>query len=554
MRPRRLSIPALAVVLAVTVSAAVALGLSGCGGTSGSSSSPASSAASPKKGGELVVAFQADPTSLDPAIAWNVSDWSVEDVIFESLYRYPSKPGVEGTKLIPWLAAELPTISDDGTVYTIPLKKGIKFQPPVSREVTAEDFRYSFERMMRLPQAPATYFYMGIVGAQEYMDGKAGHISGLKVVDPYTIEITLSAPDLSFLNDLEMKFCSIIPREWVEKWGDKKVARHPLGTGPFMFDHWTPAQELVVKRNPNYWQPERVWLDQIRFALSYAPELAFLKLQRGEVDILGDGLPAPEIARMQADPDWKDNVTSMKQIAVQNLFMNVQFKPFDNVKVRQAVCWAINRDKLVKLEGGSAVALWQVYPEGMPGQIPGKQYYGYDPEKAKALLAEAGFPNGFKTMLYTDNVDPRPKIMQSIQGDLKAIGIDAGIKTMSNDAYYTFSTTPNTATAGASGWWMDYPDPYDWMALYNKANAVEGGMNSTFWWTPELENMIAEAQAMTDYDARIAKYQEIQDYIMQEAPYASLYQPILTTMFSKATGGFQWQLVYGWEPQWMWKK
>ena len=554
MKHRRFSILALTVLLVATLSVACGVALSGCGGTSGTSSTSASAQATPKEGGTLVVAYQAEPTSLDPAIAWNVSDWAVEDVIFEGFFRYTSKPGVAGTELEPTLAERMPTVNADNTVYTIPLKRGIKFQPPVNREVTAEDFKYSFERMMRLPQAPATFYYTGIVGAQEYIDKKVDHISGFKVLDPYTVQITLTSPDSTILNALEMKFCSVVPKEWVEKWGEKKIARHPLGTGPFMFDHWTPSQEVVVKRNPNYRDPGRVWLDEIKFATSLTPQMATLKLQRGEVDVLGDNLPAADIARLTADPNWKDNVASMRQIAVENLFMNVQFKPFDNVKVRQAICWAINRDKLVKLVGGAAEPLWQVYPDGMPGHVPGKKYYGYDPAKAKALLAEAGYPNGFKTTLYTDNVDPRPKIMTSIQADLKAIGITAPVRTMSNAAYYTFSTTPHTASAGASLWIMDFPDPHDWMPLYNKANAVKGGMNSTFWWSPQLEQMIDDAQATTDAQARIVKYEKIQDYIMEQAPYASMYQPVMTTMFSKNVGGFQTHLVYGWEPQWMWKK
>ena len=155
--------------------------------------------------------------------------------------------------------------------------------------------------------------------------------------------------------------------------------------------------------------------------------------------------------------------------------MNVEMEPFDDVKVRQALSWAIDRDKLVKLQGGQAMSLWQFYPKGMPGYEEGKVYYGYDPAKAKQLLADAGYPDGFKTMLYTDNVDPNPKLWTSVQADLAAVGVEAELKTMSNNTYYSQQGTPKTLTAGSFGWWMDFPDPSDWIApLFSKASAVRG--------------------------------------------------------------------------------
>ena len=198
--------------------------------------------------------------------------------------------------------------------------------------------------------------------------------------------------------------------------------------------------------------------------------------------------------------------------------------PFDNPKVREAIAWAVDRDNLVKLQGGQAQALYQFYPPGMPGHVEGKEYYGYDPEKAKALLAEAGFPDGFETMLYTDNVDPNPKLMQSVQADLKAIGIEADLKTMSNDTFYNQQSTPNTLTMGSFSWWMDFPDPSDWIGpLFSKASAVPGGMNSSFWWSQELEDAYVAAQAMTDPKARIDAYSAMQDIIAADTAYAPLY-------------------------------
>ena len=554
---RATGVLATVLVLAVTLAA----GLAACGASSGGSSGggASSSPGTPKQGGTLTLSYLSEPSSLDPAVAWNVIDWQVEHDVYQGLLQYAHKPGEAGTALIPCLATEVPSsanggISADGKTYTFHLRKGVKFQPPVNREVTAADFKYSFERMMASPRAPATSFYMGVVGADEFMAKKATEISGYKVVDDYTVEITLKSPDLSFLNALTMDFCDVVPREWVDKWG-KQFNRHPLGTGPFIFQKWTPGQEIVLTRNPDYWEPGKPYLDTVDYRLSFTPNTALLKLQRGEVNVLGDGVPVSDLPRIQADPAWKSQIYSQPLVAISYMFMNVEMKPFDNIKVRQALSWAIDRDKLVKLQAGQAMSLWQFYPKGMPGYQEGKVMYGYDPAKAKQLLADAGYPNGFQTMLYTDNVDPNPKLWQSVQADLAAVGVKADLKTMSNNTYYNQQSTPKTLTAGSFGWWMDFPDPSDWIGpLFSKASAVPGGMNSSFWWSPKLEKMYVEAQAMTDPAARIAKYSEMQDYISTEAPYVPCYQPIQTTMCSKDTGGFYLHPVYQIDPTQYWKE
>ncbi len=548
---------ALAAVLGLAL--ILAVGLAACGGTTdGDTSSPAASG-TPTQGGTMSLSYLTEPSSLDPAVAWNVIDWQIEHDIYQGFLRYSPKPGAAGTELIPCLATEVPSaenggISADGKTYTFHLREGVRFQPPVSREVTAQDFKYSFERMMSSPRAPATSFYMGVVGADKFMAGKAQEITGFKVVDDLTVEITLKAPDLSFLNAVTMDFCDVVSKEWVEKWG-KQFNRHPLGTGPFVFQNWTAGREIVLTRNPDYWEAGRPYLDTIDYQLSFSPSTALLKLQRGEIDVLGDGVPAADLPRVQADPKWKQQIFSQPLVAVSYLFMNVQMKPFDDVKVRQALSWAIDRDKLVKLQAGQAMSLWQFYPKGMPGHEDGKVFYGYDPAKAKQLLADAGYPDGFKTMLYTDNVDPNPKLWQSVQADLAAVGVTAELKTMSNNSYYNQQSTPKTLTAGSFGWWMDFPDPSDWIApLFSKASAVPGGMNSSFWWSPKLEAMFTEAQAMTDPAARIAKFSEMQTYISEQAPYVPCYQPIQTTMCAETTGGFYLHPVYEIDPTQYWKK
>ena len=258
-RSRRAGPLAMAAALGLFLSLGLALAACGISSDDANGSNPTSAtSAQPKQGGTLTLSYLTEPSSLDPAVAWNPIDRQIEHDIYQGLLQYARESGPAGAELVPCLATEVPSttnggISVDGKTYTFHLRKGVQFQPPVSREVTAADFKYSFERMVREPRAPATSFYMAVVGAGAFVRGKAGEISGYKVVDDYTVEITLTRPDLSFLNALTMGFCDVVPREWVEEWG-KQFNRHPLGTGSFAFQKWTPGREIVLTRNPQYWR------------------------------------------------------------------------------------------------------------------------------------------------------------------------------------------------------------------------------------------------------------------------------------------------------------
>ena len=234
-------------LLALAAVAAAAFLIAGCGGSTSGSTSPSQAATTaPVKGGTLVATYQGEPQGLDPAIDWEGQGWAIEHTMFNTFIKYASKPGTAGTEMLPDLATEVPSqenggIADGGKTYTFHLKEGIKFAPPVDREVTSADFKYSFERMMADPKAPATGFYIGVVGAQAFMDGKAKEIAGYTTPDKYTVVIKLEKPDMAFMGAMAMSFTDVVAREWVEKWG-RQINRHPLGTGPFMFDHWTAGQ------------------------------------------------------------------------------------------------------------------------------------------------------------------------------------------------------------------------------------------------------------------------------------------------------------------------
>jgi ABC-type transport system substrate-binding protein len=544
---------ALAVVLAL------ALGLAACGSSSDSGSSDAGSAAAgqPVKGGTLTVGFQGEPTELDPAIAWEIESWGIERITYQTFLTYANEPGEAGTELAPDLATEVPTsdnggISADGKVYTFHLKQGIKFAQPVSTEVTAADFKWSFERMMKEPLAPATFFYTGIVGAQDFMDGKADEISGYKVVDDYTVEITLEQPDGAFLMAMSMPFTSVMSEKWCDQVG-KQIKRKPLGTGPYVITEWKPGQYITAEKNTNWTGDTDQWVDDMKFDFTANPSTQLLRLERGEVDLMGDTIPAADWVRTKNDPTWSKYTVTAPQIAWYYVFINVLEEPFTDMKVRQAVNYAINTEKIQKLLAGQGSALNQVYPEGMPGNQADKTFYTYDPEKARQLLAEAGFPDGFTCTFVSHNVDPFPKLAQAVQADLKAVGIDCGIKQMDRATYWDYIALKKShAQIGLSDWYMDFPDPSDWIGpLFT--NPIEGGANSSFYENPEVDTLYKESASELDEATRIGMFEQMQDIIMNDAPTAPLYQPLWNGMYGKNTGGVYVHPVWVFTFQEYWK-
>ena len=172
------------------------------------------------------------------------------------------------------------------------------------------------------------------------------------------------------------------------------------------------------------------YLDKITFEIGQEPIVALLRLQKGEVDIPGDGIPPAKFLEVMADPEQKARVVEGGQLHTGYVTMNVKMTPFDNVKVRQAVNMAINKDRIVQIINGRAVPANQPLPPSMPGYAKDYEGYAYDVEGAKALLAEAGLPDGFETELFVMNTDPQPRIAQAIQQDLAAIGIKASIQSL----------------------------------------------------------------------------------------------------------------------------
>ena len=387
----------------------------------------AMAAEQPKQGGAAIVTFNNDLTTLDPQVGYDWQNWSVIKSIFDGLMDY--KPGT--TELEPDLA-ESYTVSDDGLTYTFKLRDGVKFHN--GRAMTAADVKYSLERAVNpATQSPGGGYFGAIAGYDDMVGGKATEMSGVVATDDNTVTITLTRPDATFLHLMAINFGYVVPKEEVEKAG-ADWGKSPVGTGAFKFVEWAPGQRLVLERNPDYFRQGVPYLDKLTFEFGQDPTVAVLRIKNGEIDILGDGIPPAQFAEITGDPSNKDLIAEGEQLHTGYVTMNVTQPPLDDVKVRQAINMAINKDRVVKIINNRAKPANQPLPPAMPGYNPEQKGFAYDPEGAKKLLAEAGHPDGFATELYAMNVDPNPRIAQAIQADLASIGIKAEIKSLAQSA------------------------------------------------------------------------------------------------------------------------
>ena len=300
---------------------------------------------------------------------------------------------------------------------------------------------------------------------------------------------------------MAINFAFVVPKEEVEKYG-ADFGHHPVGTGAFKFGEWELGQKLVLERNKDYHRPGVPYLDQITFEFGQEPTVALLRLKKGEVDILGDGIPPAQFLQVTSDPANKDLYVRGEQMHTGYVTLNVKVKPFDDLKVRQAVNMAINKKRIVQIINGRAEVANQVLPPSLPGYDKDFQGYPYDPAKAKALLAEAGHPDGFSTELYATDTDPQPRIAQAIQQDLAAIGIKADIKSLSGPAVIEAGGTEGGAPmvwSGGLAWIADFPDPSDfYTVILGCAGAVKGGWNWSWYCNPEIDKRAAAADAMVE--------------------------------------------------------
>lgn len=538
--------------------------------TAGYRQANAARSAAPVYGGTLVIASHQDITHIDPALGYDTFSWSAERAIFNGLYNYVGAPGAAGTKIVPDLATALPTISNGGKTYIFHMRHGVMFQAPVSREVTAADFVYTLRRMLdanppsgRQPSPMVQNpFWGSVAGINQYWaatakkhktrDGIA--LAGIKQLDKYTLEIDITAPNVAFLNILTMPFTFVVPQEIASK---PDFDHHAVGTGPFTLKAWKNGQSIDLVKNPNYYVKGVPYLGGVHWETGVTEEVEYLRWEKHQIDLPIDVIPTADFSAITNNPQYKPLIVSAPNVDLWYLGMNLNMAPFKgNLPLRQAIAYAVNRERLVKLLNGRLIPNYGIYPTLMPGYDPKFTKFAYNPTMAQLLLAQAE-KLGFNpkttplTLWYITSADD-DKIFNSVQQDLAAVGITLKAKPVSASTLFTVGGEPNKVAFQFIGWIQDFPDPsdyYDPILSCSSANVPPGasGTNVSFLCDPKADALGNQARGNLDSQARLSEYRAIQNQIVtNDTPWVSLYTDIAYQVTSPRVHGAYLHPVWPW--------
>ncbi len=501
--------------------------------------------ATPRRGGNLHLAQPSDIRSLDPAIAFDSFSIPVVHLMFRGLLDYDNGTGLVLDQATDW------NISPDGKTYTFHLRPGVKFAN--GREVEAADYVFAFERILSPQMAsPGETYFLGILGAREFVDGKAAQVSGLRTPDKTTLMIELKEPQFTFRYVLAMTFACPVPREVVQQYGTG-FASHLVGSGPYRLAGWRRGISIRLDRNP-YYQGSDGFADGLDIMIGCDDTTMTMMLERGEIDQVPLASPA-QAARFKRDPGLRSWLTLVDAAETDYFFMNTEMKPFDNAPVRQAVNFAIDRERLLKLAGGFATVAHGVVPPVIPWSNPDLPRYDFNPEKARALLREAGFPSGFKTELWYSGDQPIfARLAEGVQQDLRQVGIQAELRPANFTAFDQKVTSRHQATCGIWGWFQDYPDPSDFLdVLLNGERITEIECNNTAFYNNPVVNRCLDAAAKNlDPAERTRLFQQAEDLIVQDAPWAPLIHEQIPVLYNPRLHGTEPHPVWLWRYERMW--
>lgn len=469
----------------------------------------------PKYGGKLTSVLFATVDKLDPQVAISFQEWFIVTLFTHNgLMKWDMDD-----KLKPDLA-ERYEMSADGTEYTFYLNKGRKFSN--GRDVVAADIKYSITRTAK-PDTGSWGQMMtaNIVGAPDVIAGKADEISGIEVVDDYTVKFHLISPQSTFTMFLAGSPLFINPKEEVEKWG-AEYPMHAVGSGPYMIKEWNAGAKLVLAKNPYYWElPTRPYIDEFEFLMNIDEQTTLLMIESGQADMTSDLMPSAVVQQVIGAPNWKPFIYTRSGFSPMFAWMNSepQNAPFDNLKVRQAVLYAIDHKKLGQIMTGVGVPIYGLYagPQA-PGFDPKFDPYPYNPEKAKQLLAEAGYPNGFKTKFYWhDEVASWTIFPVPVQQMLKEVGIDAELIKVSVPAKNEMAANKEMPLF-IGGWGPAIIDSAEWFTSIFLCSMKDQPTGYPSYCNPKIDEMFAQTQATSDIKKRAEIFREMENILMADAP------------------------------------
>ena len=517
-------------VTIIGVTALAASGLAGCGGTRDTGGAG-------RQGGEVNVTMTSFPDYVDPQLSYTVEGWEVLWNTYTPLLTYRHQKGDAGTEVVPGLAKDMPEVSADGKTYTLMLRPGMKYSD--GTDIKASDFTHAIKRLFKA-NSGGSVFYEGIAGATDFAEGKADTISGIKTDDGTgAITITLENPNGTFNNVLGLMFAAPVPPTTPL---DKETTNNPPpSSGPFVITTVDAPNTLTMERNPQFktirdagaTEVPDVSVDKIIVTQNKNNSAQVTGIEQNTIDYMVDPPDADRLPEVKSK--FADRFRFEDSINTYYFWMNNQTAPFNDVKVRQAINYAIDPEALNRVFGGRLHATQQILPPGMPGYDEYTLYPGPDMDKAKQLLAEAN-PADKNITVWTDDEPDRKRIGQYYQDLLKELGFNAELKVISGDTY--FQTIGNLSTpdldTGFADWFQDFPHPDDFFRpLLNGTNILPTN-NSNFSQVNIPANDAKQdelvQQQLTD-DVR-KQYAELDKSYMEQAVWAPYGNEQFTTFLS----------------------
>lgn len=463
--------------------------------------------------GHVVYRLNADPTTLDPAYIVDVTGGSISAKLFNGLVRLDP-----ALRVIPDIARTWEVL-DSGRTYVFHLRRDVSFSN--GRAVTAEDFRYTFERVLSpMGRSPNTWVFDKVLGAKEYLKGNADRIKGIEVRDSYTLVIRLEQPFAPFLQLLTMNAAYVVPQEEVERRG-ADFSVHPVGTGPFVLQDWKHNTELTLLRNPSYFD-DKPHVEGIRYRIIPEDLTAVTEFELGNIDLIA--VPAYEYSRFRSSEKWKELLASAKGINTYYLGFNCSRPPFNDPEMRKAVAGSLDREKILRTfyEGRGRLASGPV-PDILR-HWPAPVLPAYDPVKSRASISASGGRKSVNTVInfYINTDQEVIDIAEIIQSYLKAAGFQVVIRQLEWSAYKA-AINNGEADMFWLSWWADYPDPENFLfPLFHSSNHGASGNRSRYT-NKEVDRLIEAGQKSTDEKERDKAYMKAEHIIAAESPWVFMW-------------------------------
>ncbi|MGI9163511.1 MAG: ABC transporter substrate-binding protein [Mycobacterium sp.] len=464
-------------VTIVGITAVAVWGVTGCGGKT----SPGASGTG-AGGGDINVTMTSFPDYVDPQLSYTVEGWEVLWNTYTPLLTYRHARGDAGTGVVPGLATAMPEISPDGMTYKLTLRPNMKYSD--GTPIKASDFTYAIKRLFKA-NSGGSVFYEGIVGTKDFADGKTDTISGIVTDDASgAITITLDKANGTFTNVLGLTFAAPVPPTTPL---DKDATNTPPpASGPFVITKVDAPNSLIMERNPQFKTVKDAGATEV--ADAQVDKITVTQNKNNSAQVTG--VEQNQIDYMQSPPD-ADRLSEVKakfsnrfrlenSINTYYFWMNNKTAPFNDVRVRQAINYAIDPEALNRVFGGRLHPTQQILPPGMPGYDEFTMYPGPDMAKAKQLLTEAN-PADKDITVWTDDEPDRKRIGEYYHDLLNELGFNAQLKVISGDVYFTTIgnlSTPDLDT-GFADWFQDFPHPDDFFRpLLNGENILPTNNNN----------------------------------------------------------------------------